>query len=678
MTKAKSGRHPSVLHSSQLQGLQNRTRRADIQSLRALAIGLVVAAHAHLRLIAGGYIGVDVFFVLSGYLISGLVLREVESTGRFQAWQFYARRLKRLLPAMLLVLLSVAVVGWLLISPEWQRNDAGAGQAASIWLSNFYFAARVINYFSSSINNNLFLHTWSLAVEEQFYLVWPWSLLFLYGIWQWQGAPMSYKRLATGLGIVAAVSLAIGVYWSHTNVDAGFYLMPGRVWEFALGALTFLLRKAMEKGRFARIGQWRGRSLLNTTGWLLILLASVIYGDDLRYPGLWALLPCLGALLVLLDAPEKQPTSLFSRLVLRQPFLQFVGDISYSLYLWHWPVLILGNQIFGSGALTEVSLVALSITLASMTYYAVERPIHRAPLRNSVNVLLPSVVGAALGFFIMGAWQNAAVNLMKEPAQARIIAAAWNVPKIYDQRGCDTWYHSAKVIPCGYGPTNARHTAVMFGDSVLAQWFPAVAHIFLHMPGWRLVVLTKSSCPAAQVSYYYNMIKAKYTVCDSWRQHALGFIVQLHPDVVIMGSSRYYDFSSAQWINGTRAVLNRLSPAAHAVVIMRPTPRLGFNGLDCIAAQTNWPDWLPQFRHCERPLKPPSSQGALESLKQAAKPYPNVRVIDLSDAICPDGICRARLGSTIVYRDGLHMTASFVRSLAPILRRSLQTNGILQ
>ncbi|HQS03665.1 MAG: hypothetical protein B7Y07_08785 [Halothiobacillus sp. 24-54-40] len=217
--------------------------RYDLQSLRALAITLVLAAHAHVGGLAGGFIGVDVFFVLSGYLISGLILAEVETQRRFDALMFYAKRLKRLLPALMVVLLGTAILGWILVSPLRQASDAEAGQAAAIWLSNFYFSARVIDYFSAGLNSNLFLHTWSLSVEEQFYLVWPWMLLFLYGVWRWQGAPFSRRRLAISLGFVATLSLALSVYWSIKSPEAGFYLMPGRVWEFALGALVLLLRQ---------------------------------------------------------------------------------------------------------------------------------------------------------------------------------------------------------------------------------------------------------------------------------------------------------------------------------------------------------------------------------------------------------------------------------------------------
>ncbi len=634
---------------------------------------LVIAAHAQLPGLSGGYVGVDVFFVLSGYLISGLILREIEATGHFDSLRFYAKRLKRLLPAMLLVYLCTAIAARFVVSPQQQINDAAAGQAATIWLSNFYFSSLAVDYFSAEENRNLYLHTWSLAVEEQFYLIWPWLLLFLCGFWKRQGAPISHERLASGLGLVAVISLLIGAYLAYGQVEEGFYLVPGRAWEFALGALSFLLGRASGDGRLRWLEQLRGRSLLNAMGWLFILLASVVYSDRLRYPGLWALFPCIGAALVLLDAPQKTPESWLSRLVLRQRQLQFAGNISYGLYLWHWPVLGLGTQLFGSGAPARLGLVLLCMGLAAVTYYALENPIHRAPTRSTLKVLILSALAMALGFMVMWAWQRQASDLLKMSEQAKIRAAKFDLPHIYSLR-CDTWYRNAELSACVYGADDAKHTAVMLGDSVLAQWFPAISEIYLREPGWRLIVLTKSACPAAQVSFYYERIKANYAVCDLWRQRALSYIEQLHPDVIIMGSGQY-SFSLNQWITGTRAVLDRVSPVTRSVFIMNPTPALGFDGPNCLSREANLPYWSPQHGACESKVEPPSDQAVVGILSRAAESYPNVRVIDLSDAVCPDRRCSARFETGIRFRDGVHLTASFVQSITPAFERAIRTPG---
>lgn len=652
-------------------------RRADLQAIRALAIGLVVAAHAHVPYLQGGYVGVDVFFVLSGYLISGLILTEIETRRRFDAWAFYSRRLKRLLPALLTMLFVIAGIAWMLASPQRQGADAEAGQAATLWLSNFYFAAQVVNYFSVGDAGNLFLHTWSLAVEEQFYLAWPWLMLFLLGVWRWQGGLFSRKRLTSGLLTVAALSLLWSTYFAQVNTEVDFYLMPSRVWEFALGALTMLLRQRLDNDADALcwLQAWRGRSVLNGIGLVLILLAAVVYTDNLRYPGLWALLPAVGTALILLDAPEKNRNSLFSKFLLAQPVVQFIGDISYSLYLWHWPMLILAIDVFGSSAWTRLAAVVIGVILAIVSYYAIERPIHLAKLRYSWHVIVPSVLAMAVGFGVMGVWQNNVKQLLVSPGQLRIEMAAMDLPRLYRVPGCDTWYHSAKVEACVFGSRNAAHTVVMFGDSVLAQWFPAIAEIYLRQPGWRLVVLTKSACSASKVSYFYPRIKSMYTVCDIWRQRAVEVMQRLRPDVIFMGST-HYDFTAKQWISGTRSVLDRLSPAAHSVVILSATPELGFDGLRCLSMRAHWPKWLPIEKHCSRTIKPVTKHSVLTLLRTAAKPYANVHVIDMRSHICPDDRCHAELHGHIVYRDGQHLTATFIKTLAQPLRQSLQLDKV--
>ncbi|MEQ1518072.1 MAG: acyltransferase family protein [Usitatibacteraceae bacterium] len=643
-------------------------RRADIQSLRALAVLLVVATHAQVSLFPGGYVGVDVFFVLSGYLISQIILRETAATGGFDAWRFYARRCKRLLPAMLLVLVCIAAAGWLLAGVEQQQFDAQAGQAASLWLSNFHFASRVVGYFSSGYGGNLFLHTWSLAVEEQFYLVWPWLLLFLLGHWRWQGGMRNRGRLVIGLGAVVAASLSLGVYLAATSVDEGFYLMPGRAWEFALGTLALMLREACDQGRYPILDRLRGKSVLNTAGWSAILVAALCYGPHLRYPGPWALLPCLGTALVLLDDPRRHSESPVSWLMLREPWMQFAGNVSYSLYLWHWPVLSLGMQLIGSGAAERMLLLAFCAALAILTYFAVERPIHRAPFRRSALVLLPSALAMAATWMLMVCWEDAAARRLERPEQAAILVATLDLPSIY-ARGCDTWHHSADVVPCRLGPATAGHLTVLFGDSALGQWVPAFESLQRQDPDARLMVLTKSGCPAASISFYYEKIRANYDVCDQWRERAIAVIAALKPAQVIIGSAQHR-FSREQWLEGTRAVLDRLSPVAGSIVILNPVPELAFDGPACLVRQQNLPEWRRRDNRCEAPVRT-ASGALLQTLREAAQPYANVSVIDLNEFVCPDGLCRARLPAGIVYRDRSHLTATFAQSLAPQLHTLL-------
>ena len=645
-------------------------RRPDIQSLRALAIALVVASHAGVPWLQGGFVGVDVFFVLSGYLISGLIITEIERTGRLDLIAFYARRMRRLFPTLAVVLLVTGYLAWNCLGLAQQRFDADAASAATLWMSNFFFASRVQGYFTALAQSNIYMHTWSLSVEEQFYFLWPAMLMLFFGYWKWQSRRFSRKGLAQGLLFMGALSLALCVYWARSDADLGFYLMPGRVWEFTTGALVFLLRDHCDRADVAVVGALRGRSLLNGLGLALVTLSAVFYTGALHYPGVWALTPVTGTALVLLDAPERAPRSPVSAMLLNAPAVLLLGDMSYSLYLWHWPLLVLGRSVLGANAWVNLLALALSVALAWSTTVLLERPLLRSGLRRKHAVFAGALLSAGALTLSAHAWSGEIDAMEQSPAQMAIRGAELDLPSLYNRLDCDTWTRSSAAHECVFGPAHARHTIVMLGDSVLAQWFPAVRKIYLSRPGWRLVVLTKSACPAVNEPIYYDRIHAIYTVCSDWRAKAIHAIVALHPDIVLMGST-IYGFTDAQWIDGTRSVLRSLGRAAGEVLIMAPTPELGFNGLDCLSANAAWPAWLPEARQCINARSVADADRVQKLLERASTPFANVRVIDMQSSVCPGGVCRARLRGRIVYRDAMHLTGTFVRSLAPELQRSI-------
>ncbi len=649
--------------------------RNDVQSLRALAIAIVVASHAKITGLQGGFVGVDVFFVLSGYLISRLILTELEETKKFRIGYFYANRLKRLLPALLLMLLSTSGVAYLVASPWHQIRDAVTAQTASLWLSNFYFASRTIDYFSSGLDTYLYLHTWSLAVEEQFYLIWPWLILFLLAAWRWQGNEFKHRRLVIGLSLVFGSSLGLNVYQAQFSPEAGFYLMPGRAWEFTLGAFAYLARQACESGKAAWFDTLRGRSILNSTGIVMILIATTAYSDTLRYPGLWALLPCAGTALILLDAPERHPYSWFSRIWLQQRSILFLGNISYSLYLWHWPILKLGIETFGDNSTIRLGSVCLALFVAALSYKWVENPLHRLLVPQPVKIWLPAIAGMTAGYFCFGIWQTAAADLTQTPEQRRIQSARLDIPDIYFNE-CDTWFHSSKLSVCTYGKEDAENTVILFGDSVGAQWFSAINREYVEARGWKLDVLTKSSCPVEKVSFFYERIKSTYTVCDEWRERAIEYIQKIRPELVIMGSSKY-GFTPEQLSNGIRATLDKISAHSGAIVIIAPTPQLGFNGPACLSNQANRPAWLPTRNPCAGPFDSAGQTKLKADLKTGASQFANARVVDFDDVICPGGICRAMVGESIVFRDGLHLSDRYVRSISPIFAQVINNTGLI-
>jgi peptidoglycan/LPS O-acetylase OafA/YrhL len=649
--------------------------RGDVEGLRAIAILLVVACHAKVTWLAGGFVGVDVFYVLSGYLITGLLVQEIHTTGTLRFANFYARRLRRLLPALLLMLAVVCVLGRLLLAADGQDQQALAATSAALWLSNFHFAFANMDYFAPGAETNLFLHTWSLGVEEQFYLVWPLLVVLAMGAWAGAKEKPSTRCLKRVFGGVFVLALVLSLYWTWHSPRLAFYMMPSRAWQFALGALVFLIVGTPKY----QTGTWKlGPVWSVIAGWsglVMVLAAALLIDGSVPYPGYWALLPTLGTALVL-AAGAGQAGWWEANNWLRTRPMQALGRVSYSWYLWHWPVLLLGAELINvRNGWNRLSLVLLSLLIAVLSYHFFETPIRHnrkllAKPRMAVFVGLAIMILA--GSFALR-WQNASRARMKEPAQLRFVAAHSDAPVIYSM-GCDDWYHSARVQICSFGDSHAKHTAVAIGDSVGLQWFPAYARVF-DKPDWRLLVLTKSSCPMVDAPFFYSRISREYTICGEWRRAALREVAALNPDIAILGSTFTYPYTRKQWIDGTRDVLRALEGHVREIYIMRATPVLPFDGPSCLAPRSRLYRVLSERATCTSASYTTQFDDAWRWLHASIQPFPNVHLIDLNGEICPHGTCRAELNGKIVYRDDMHMTASFASSLAPVVGRALDLTG---
>lgn len=646
--------------------------RGDVEGLRAVAILLVVACHAKVQWLAGGFVGVDIFYVLSGYLITGLLVQEIRTTGGLRFANFYARRLRRLLPALLLMLVVTCVFARLLLAADSQPGQALAATSAALWLSNFHFAFAHMDYFAPGAETNLFLHTWSLGVEEQFYLAWPLLVVLAMGAWDGAKNPPKIALLKYVFGGVFVVALGLSLYWTWNAPRLAFYMMPSRAWQFALGALAFLLIGTPR----VRTGNWKiPAPWAATIGWAglaMVVGAALLIDGSVPYPGYWALLPTVGAALVLVAGAGQANGYGVSRWLSSRP-MQSIGRVSYSWYLWHWPVLLLGAQLLDvRSGWNRTLLVIVSLLLAALSYRFFETPIRR----NRKLVARPRMaVFASLAIMILAGsfalrWQAAAKARLGQPAQRQSLAARFDAPVIYGM-GCDDWYHSARVRICKFGDDNAEHTAVAVGDSVALQWFPAYRRIF-DRPGWRLLVITKSSCPMVDVPIFYSRIGREYTECAKWRHDAVREIAAHHPDLVIMGSTFTYKYTRDQWVNGTRRVLDVLAPNVGRLYVMRSSPTLPFNGPECVAPRSWLYAAIKGSERCTTTARTPLSDDVFHWLQRAAQPFHNVRVLDMTDAICPHDVCHAELGDTIVFRDRQHMTAAFAASLAPALVGSIR------
>jgi hypothetical protein len=263
------------------------------------------------------------------------------------------------------------------------------------------------------------------------------------------------------------------------------------------------------------------------------------------------------------------------------------------------------------------------------------------------------------------AWFNASMDWQNSPDQQRYRQAQVDAPVIYSM-GCDDWYHSDRVRICAFGSKDALHTAVLMGDSIGAQWFPALAEV-LNRPDWRLMVLTKSSCPMVDEPYFYARIGREYVECANWRRQALLQVASMKPDVVVLGTVQSDDFSQAQWVKGTERLLGVLSPAAGHVYILRGTPHLPFDGPHCLAAR-NWLPWLPWTKgSCEASVPNAHDGDVYRWLQQATDRFDNATTIDMNPLICPDGECHAERDGRVVFRDSQHLTAGFVQTLGHAL-----------
>ena len=368
--------------------------RGDIEGLRAVAVVLVVAFHAGVGLVGGGFVGVDVFFVLSGFLITGLLVDEISRTGTISLGDFYARRVRRLLPLATLVLAATAAATYALIPPIDRKGVAADIVGSALWSANWRFAAESTQYMADTDKSPV-LHYWSLAVEEQFYVVWPLLLLLLVGgtglaLRAW---PVAFRRIALALGLVIAGSL----WLSWTQTDAGstfaYFGLHTRAWELGVGAALALVRPMLP------LLTRRAAEAAALVGVAMVLGSAVLMDESTPFPGTAALVPVLGTAL-LVAAGARLPDGLVSS-SLSRPAARYVGRISYAWYLWHWPVLVLATARWGEVTMADdgaasthaswsvVTLaVTLSFVLAALSHHLVEQPLRQAGFLEGVETTI--------------------------------------------------------------------------------------------------------------------------------------------------------------------------------------------------------------------------------------------------------------------------------------------------
>lgn len=653
---------------SNLQPQHRKHFRPDIEGMRAIAILFVIAAHFAIPGFSGGFIGVDIFFVLSGCLITSILVREYESTQRIALLRFYTNRLRRLLPALAtMIVVSSFAAHWFLADTQ-NLTQSKAGAAAVLWVSNLYFAFTNTDYFAAEHTSNLYLHTWSLGVEEQFYLLWPLGILLAcYGL---KNKPTS-ARLVVLFSTIALISLVGCLILAASNPTVSFYLMPTRAWQFAAGSLIWLLAKhVIPTQKQAHLTGWLG---------LFLLLASlVVIGSSTSYPSTLALIPTLGTCALLWAGTctnqqhFSQPSSFLSA-----AFMQKIGRLSYSWYLWHWPVLVLGEELIGvKGDLgNSVLAITLSLVLAVATLRLIENPIRfgrPAKLLHKWQILAAMVVMVLINSQLLR-WYVATEEYLERHSDSLYLQAASDVPMIY-MHGCDDWYHSSELKPCTYGNENAENTTVLMGDSIGAQWFSTLTHVLDDPEKWKIVVLTKSSCPMVDEPYFYQRIGREYTECAEWRNSAIEWLQQRHVQKVFIGGTASSDFTDEQWQRGTLSILQKLTPHTDQLYLIEANPTLPFNGPECLQKTIGK---AKQLQSCASKPANKRYEEVARILKETTQQVDNAHWIETSSFVCPQGICQAaQVGESgeqmVVYRDAQHLTDTFTIYATKYFKQQIQ------
>lgn len=625
--------------------------RKDIQGMRALAIFLVIAAHAKIPGLSVGFIGVDIFFVISGYLITQTLLLQYDDSGKISLLTFYSHRLQRLLPALLLMVISVSFIARYTLTLNEQTNQFSEATSALLWISNIYYAFTDTDYFNLSSDTNLYLHTWSLGVEEQFYLIWPIILLLF--------CRQSKPKYQLPIILILIVSFIACLITSKTHPNTAFYLTPFRMWQFILGALLCI------NSDLVRLAITKIKNTISTTGLLLIAAPLVLMDTTSTYPGLWATLPTIGTCFLIAGGIGKV-NGLIQR-GLSTGVLQVIGDMSYSLYLWHWPILFLGGIYFAdSGLETQFKLIGISWMIAALSYYLVERPIrYNAVLRHNSQIAVPAFIFfLSIGIVSLSFWGSSAKSLLSNEENTLYASAKIDMPVLYSM-GCDDWINSSEVVICSFGVETASKTAVLMGDSIAAQWVPALIKIFT-VNDWKLLVITKSSCPMIDKTIFYKRIGRYYLECTEWRNKAISMLKQLKPNLLILGSSEAYDISVDDWKKYSERFLTKISKASDLIYLIRPTPLLPFDGPRCLTQNKQSIDT------CKATVNTNKNTALWRATTNPLENYNNMRTVDMNDTICPLGECSAIHYGTVIYRDSQHLTSTYVEKLTPILQSKLE------
>lgn len=692
--------------------------RKDIQGLRAVAVTAVVLYHLNSPLLPGGFVGVDVFFVISGFLITGLLMKQLHLEGKVSLLNFYSRRAKRLLPAATLVLLSTAALTFYLLPPTRWGAIGWDTIASSLFSQNWRLALNSVDYLARDEAPSPFQHFWSLGVEEQFYFVWP--LLLLPVGWLFTRGRRKKRGIVSGrlstailiaLSLIALPSFLWSIYYTAEAPGPAYFASTTRAWELALGAA--LAASATTLRRLPT-------PVIVVLGWLGLIgiaLSFCLIDTSMPFPGSVALIPALSTSAVI--AAGLQNSRFGPQVILSVTPMQFLGNISYSLYLWHWPIIVIITAVSGNiGPLTGLITVAICLALAWVTYKWVERPLNdlnyfrempfRAVQAGILLIVVTIMAGGALvntdrdnqayaeseaynaGLPAPQLPQEGVVDQAVTPPVSQGAQVLPDQPRNADLKVTDVsdqilpdpvlaakdWTtcgsardEDSQVVSCLLGDKYSDNHVALVGDSHAQQWIPALDAIAAKN-GWSLTAYIHDSCPFASGDLIRD--GRSYESCISWNKSVLETLADDTSLSMVITSN----FTNSAEIANASDNVAAMSQAFQRswgeitmrkipMVVIRDSPEPGLHIPDCVAKNTE------KLTACAVPRSRAVDDRGLAQLA-AATALSGVTAIDMNDYICPADMCAPVIGNVLVYRDSNHLTATYVQSLEDRLAPSLR------
>ena len=652
--------------------------RPEIEGLRAVAVLLVAVYHIWFGRVSGG---VDVFLLLTGFLITGSLLRAAEREGRIRFGAFWARLARRLVPPVAVVLIATMAATYLWLPRSRWEEILDEVRAAALYHENWTLAHNAVDYLAREASTSPVQHFWSLSIQGQFYLLWP--LLITLALFVAARTRWSPRRTVLILvSVVFAFSLTYSVAITAWDQAWAYFDTGARLWELALGAiLALVITKVRIPARVRVFLGWFGLVALVSCG-MLVQVSTL-------FPGYVALWPTGAALLVVLAGATGSPRG--ADRLLTWPPLMTMGRLSYGLYLWHWPILVCYLEITGrhlASPLGGLLVLGLSLALAWVTHRVVEgglnrftRPAHRRTPACSAMIavlfLVPLLVLSLMWSQNLGAQReqraqeviadesHPGARVVSDPDLAKVLpevpvrpdpADAQQDLSSHHEQGCHVNLEAEEVVVCERGPADAERTLALVGASRTAHWYPAVEEVAAEH-GWRLVSFTKSGCP-------FTLAPATRdghwsTECETWKAGALAELEELRPDAVLLSSTRATpDRETVP--QGYVELWWHLNDLGIDVIGLRDLPRLPYRGAECLEAGDAQGCTSPASRSLEE-----VDPATLVDLP------PNVNLLDLTEHVCPGGACDAVVGNVLVYWDHSHITATYARSLTPVVEEAL-------